>query len=86
MHIQTIIFVIYGNCLSISYNTCQDTDNMMICNSVLFLPAIVTTYDIIIFVNFYNTVQNVLSRISLVQWDIIFFQSASASSDKGQKR
>lgn len=76
MHIQTVLFIIHGDWLSITDNSRQNADNMLIRNAVFLLPSIVTAYDVIIFADFQNTVQNVLPRISFIQRNIIFFQSA----------
>ena len=61
---------------AITDNAAQNSDNMPVSNAVFLVTAVIPTDNVVIFTHFKDTVQNILTAVSLIQGNVITLQSA----------
>ena len=76
MHIQPIPPVGYGDFLAIMDNGSQHTDDMSVGNAVFFGIAVISANHIVFLTDFQHPMKHILSAVTLIQRNIVFFQPA----------
>ena len=76
MNIYTVTKIGNGNFSAVSDNSCQQADNMSVCDSRFLMTSVVTANNVIIFPDFQNPMQDILTAVTLIKRYIVFFQSA----------
>ena len=66
----------HGDFPAVTDNSAQNSDNMPVSNAVFLVTAVIPTDNIVIFTHFKDTVQNILTAVSLIQGDVITLQPA----------
>ena len=76
MHIYPVFEVSYRNFSAVTDNAGQYSDDMPVCDAVFSAAAIITADNVVIFSDFKNTMQNILTAVTFIQRHIIPFQFA----------
>ena len=61
---------------AVTDNAAQNSDNMPVSNTIFLVTAVIPTDNVVIFTHFKDTVQNILTAVSLIQGDVITLQPA----------
>ena len=76
MHIDPIPPIGYGDLFTVTHHRRQHTDDMTVSNAVFFGISVISAYHIIIRTDFQHPMKHILSAVTLIQRNIVLFQSA----------
>ena len=79
--IKLIAERVCGDGLSVAYNACEYTDDIVIGYAVLLYRTVIAADNVIVLAHLQNSVQNVQSVGTNVERNVIFFESAARTLD-----